>query len=73
MSALKFELGPALVAVAAIAMVGILTWKGKMDSTAAMAIVGSILTMSGLKPAVSKLPASERPTDPEGVDKGGTT
>jgi len=67
----SFELGPALVAVAAVAMVGILTWKGKIDSTAAMAIVGAILTQSGLKPAMSKIPASERTTDPEGVAKDG--
>jgi len=65
MNAIKVELGPALVAIAAIAMVGALTWKGKMDSTAAMAIVGAILTQSGLKPAVAKVPPQDRATDPD--------
>lgn len=65
MTAYKFELGPTLVAVAALAMVGVLTWHGKIDSTAAMAIVGAILTQSGLKAAVTKLPPAERITDPD--------
>jgi len=65
MNAIKLELGPAIVAIFALAMVGFLTWKGKIDSSAAMAVVGVILTQSGLKPAVAKVPTAERTTDPD--------
>ncbi len=65
MDAWKFEAGPAAVSLGALALVGLFVWTGKLDATASLALVGAIVTQAGLKPALSRVPPSERITQPE--------